>query len=230
MPRLNSVNGCSGRSRELHVEDAQVALALPGLGIGALVGTGVDHEYVGPRHLAVRPADGGQDLLVDPPFEPQVGPVAEELDVVDHRHVERSIVLAARAVDLHDVTEDRRIRAAVSQVTQPAAAIRGDGVVRIHPEEPLASSMAQRLVAGGREVVAPGEVEQPPAVATRRSAASHRSSRCRRSPSRRPRAGCSPGTPVASGPSRGRSCRARAGPARDAGVTRRPGSPRALER
>jgi hypothetical protein len=42
------------------------------------------------------------------------------------------------------------------------AAVGGvDHVVGIHPKDPFAASMLQRLVAGNREAVGPGEVENP---------------------------------------------------------------------
>ena len=105
MPRLKSVNGCSGRSASSRCEQPQVALLLALLRLGAVVGAGVDDEEVGPGDLAAGAADGRQDLLVDAALEPQVGAVAEQLDVVHDRDVRAAVVAGAGAVDLHDVAE-----------------------------------------------------------------------------------------------------------------------------
>ena len=89
---------------QLQLEQPQVALALPLLRLaGCGSEPGVDDVHVGPGHLAAGAADRRQDLLVDPPVEPQVGPVAEELDVIDDRHVELAVAVlaAARTVHLH---------------------------------------------------------------------------------------------------------------------------------
>ena len=53
---------------------------------------------------------------------------------------------------------------AQGKLPQAAAAAGVDRVVRIHPEEPVATRVSQRLVPRRREVVAPGEVEQPGAI------------------------------------------------------------------
>ena len=42
------------------------------------------HIQIGPRHLTPEPPDRPQNLLVNPPVEPQLGTVAEELHVIDH--------------------------------------------------------------------------------------------------------------------------------------------------
>ena len=172
----------------------------------------MDDVEIGPGDLAAGRADRRQDLLVNPPVEPQVRPVAEQLDVIDDRHVGigLAVLAAARTMDLHDEPQHVRRDLAIDQPAEPAAALGRDRVVGVHPEQPVAARVPQRLVARGREIVAPGEMEQP---------AAERLDDPRRLVDR---AGVDdhhlvdPGPDAlqagrqASGPSRGRSCRARA--------------------
>ena len=60
---------------------------------------------------------------MNPPVKPQLGPVAEQLDVIDHRHIRLAVAIlaAARAVDLHDV----RQHVAGRSDSRPARAARG---------------------------------------------------------------------------------------------------------
>ncbi len=126
----------------------------------------MDDVQIGPGDLAAGASDRPQDLLVDPPVEPQVRPVAEQLDVIDDRDVAFRLAVRPRlgTVDLHDKAEhagiDGRARPAARS---PRPHSGRDRVVGIHPEQPVAARVPQGFVAGRREIVAPGEMEQPPA-------------------------------------------------------------------
>ena len=61
---------------------------------------------VGPGDFPSGPANGREQLFVDSSFEPQVGPVADELDVVDDSHVESAVIARSGTVYLHDVAQD----------------------------------------------------------------------------------------------------------------------------
>ncbi len=144
---------------QLQVQQLEVALLLPLLPLGAVVVAGVDDEHVSPGRLAAGAADGRQDLLVDAAVEAQMRQVAEELDVVDDRHVQVAVGAGAGAVDLHDVAQHGRSGIVVGQGAELVAILRADDVVGVHPEDPATASVPQRLVARGREAVAPREVE-----------------------------------------------------------------------
>ena len=64
------------------------------------------------------------------------------------------------AVHLYDVPQHVRLDFAVDQLSKLPAAIGRDRVVRVHPEQPVASRMPQGLIPGGGKVVAPREMEQ----------------------------------------------------------------------
>ena len=106
---------------------------------------------------------------MDPPVESQIRPVAEQLHVIDGRHIERGIAVLATSRTMRPARRTPACSALTSRSISrrsPPAALPRDRVVRIHPEEPLAARMPQRLVARGREVIAPGKMEQPPADTT----------------------------------------------------------------
>ena len=71
MPRLKSVNGCSGRSAISRCRMRRSRSRFLAWAAAALIGPGVDHVNVGPRHFAPARPDRRQDLLVNPPVEPQ---------------------------------------------------------------------------------------------------------------------------------------------------------------
>ncbi len=85
--------------------------------------------------------------------------------MIDGRDVEHRVahVLPAGAMNLHDEGEHVRGDRIVHQRRQLAATLGRNRVVGIHPEDPVAACMPQRLIARGREIVAPGEVEESPA-------------------------------------------------------------------
>ena len=55
---------------------------------------------------------------------------------------------------------DRRIVLILDKIAQAAPALGRDRVVGIHPEQPVAGRVAQRFIAGGREIIAPWEVKE----------------------------------------------------------------------
>ncbi len=139
MPRLISVNGCSGRSERSSFKNAQIALEYLPLRSGALVRARMNDVNVSPGDFSTGAADRRQELLVYATVEPDVGPVPKELHVIDDSHVERGIATLAFAptVHLHDERKHLRRDIAVDQSSQPAATFPRNRVVGIHPEEPI---------------------------------------------------------------------------------------------
>ena len=122
------------------MQNAQIALELLGLAGRAMVGTGMNHVQRRPRHFAAGRPDRRQDLLVNAMVESQVGPVAEQLHMVDHRDVEigLAVIAVAGTVNLHRESQNMRRDVAIGQGTQPATAFQRNRVIGIHPEDPVA--------------------------------------------------------------------------------------------
>ncbi|AMV24173.1 hypothetical protein VT84_07235 [Gemmata sp. SH-PL17] len=158
-PQVEQGERVPGALVDLAVQDPQVPVPLAHLARRGVVVPGVDHEQVGPRDLPSGPADRGQDLLVDPVLEPELGPVPEQFDVVHHGQVVGPG--RARAVDPDHVPEHRGPVRPAGQVPERAPVGRVDHVVRVHPEHPRPARVAHGLVAGRGEVVDPREVEHP---------------------------------------------------------------------
>ena len=76
---------------------------------------------------AHEPAHRTQNLLVDPAVEPQLGPVAKQLDVVDDRHLGHTaaVLSADRTMHPHQKSHYRRVDRTVHQLAQAAAAVGG---------------------------------------------------------------------------------------------------------
>jgi hypothetical protein len=91
---------------------------------------------------------------------PQRFPVhPRQVDGVHHRDIPLSIFPRPGATHLDDIPQDARGRLPPRQRPQLPAVGLVDGVVGIHPEDPPAARVPERFVAGGREVVALGEME-----------------------------------------------------------------------
>ena len=75
-----------------------------------------------------------------------------------------AIALASGTMNLHHIAQHFRVGFPFDQGAETSAALGRDRIVRVHPEQPLPPGVPQRLVPGSRKVVAPGEVEQPPAI------------------------------------------------------------------
>ncbi len=99
---------------------------------------------VGRDNAGVHPVDRGQNLLVHPPVKPQLRQVAKQLDVVNRFQADPSLLFlqGTQAMHLHDIRNDVRIILMLDKMSQPVAALEGDGVVRIHPEDPIARRVA----------------------------------------------------------------------------------------
>ena len=117
---------------------------------------------ISPRHLTPEPPDGPQNLLVNPPVEPQLGMVAEELHVIDHGDLRVAIAFlpSTGAMHLHHIRQHRRVVLILDELPQTATALGRNRVVGIHPEQPVTGRVPQRFVASGREIIAPGEVKK----------------------------------------------------------------------
>ena len=165
-PQVEEGERVLGPLGQLEPQQPHIADALPLLCRRPGIRPRMHHVDVGPGHLAPESADRRQDLLVDPPVEPHVGPVGEQLDVVDDRDVRVAVagLASSRAVNLHHVPQHPRIGMAVDQAAQPPPALGRDRVVGVHPEHPFPARMPERLVPRGGEIVAPGEMEEPSAV------------------------------------------------------------------
>jgi len=144
---------------QVEPQQAHVALALPLLPLGRGVVAGVSDEGIGVGHLLPEAPHAGQDLLVHAELEPQVRVVPEELHVVDD--LDAGLLARARqAVHTDGVCEDVLARL-LDQLSQARAVALVDHVIGVHPEDPLACGVAERLVPRRREAVAPGEVLHP---------------------------------------------------------------------
>ena len=156
---------------------------------------------------------------MDPALEPQVRPVAEQLDVVDDRHVQVAVVAAAGAVDLHRRSRGR---------DGPASRSARSRSLRPHSGLMVSSESIQKTSRRGRAAATRcgrprsrrtrGSGRRGPRAA-RRSAASRPPSRCRRRHLVDPRADASRQA-GGSARCRGRSCTATAGTGRS--VSSRP--------
>ena len=130
---------------------------------------------------------------MNPTVEPQVGPVAKQLDVVDHRHVGAGSPSSPQpgTVDLGDKPQERRVDSCSrgpERAPQSGGIVSSESIQKIQsPARAGATRCARPRNRRTRENGTAGRRR------TRRSAASRPPSRYRRSPSRRPRAGCSPG-------------------------------------
>jgi hypothetical protein len=81
--------------------------------------------------------------------------------MIDDRGVVGAMLPRAGAVDLQHVSQNLIGMLAGGQVAQLPSVGFVDRVIGVHPEEPVALGVAERLVAGGREIIAPGELEEP---------------------------------------------------------------------
>ena len=101
-----------------------------------------------------------------------------------------TVAVPVRAVGQAEALHRRRRRSSsgspANSGLQPVAVVLVEAVVGVEPEDPVAGGVPQALVAGGGEVVHPGEVEDLRAEASGDLAWCGRSSRCPRRRSRRP--------------------------------------------
>ena len=88
MPEVEVQERMIGRFTPLQAQEPDVAAQLATVAFRRVVGAGVDNEQAGKHDLAFQAVDRVHDLLVNPPLETDVGPVAEDLAVVDSRQVE----------------------------------------------------------------------------------------------------------------------------------------------
>jgi hypothetical protein len=64
-------------------------------------------------------------------------------------------------VDLHDVAQGARVVWAGGERAELAAVVAVDGVIRVHPEQHVATGVLEGFVAGRGEIVAPREAVDP---------------------------------------------------------------------
>src|SRR5260370_41895334 len=106
-----------------------------------MIGAGMNDVNVGPGAFATRLANRGEQLFVNSAAEPQVGTIADELDVVDDRDVVQAVVAGSGAMHLHNIAEHILSVWAVGQVTELLAAFGRNRIIGIHPINPFAMAM-----------------------------------------------------------------------------------------
>src|SRR6516162_3909684 len=87
---------------QLELEYPQVTFVFALISGDAAIGTGMNDIDVSPLDFAAGAADGRKKLLVNSPFEAQIGTIEHKLRVVHHSDAVFIVRGAGGAMDLHD--------------------------------------------------------------------------------------------------------------------------------